>query len=72
MPPLLAVRAITITPSSISNYLFLWDLSIGKGSHFRRKNERGKTPRKTGISPDETYEKRLMEGVFGREDYSFH
>lgn len=57
MPPLLAVKAITIAPLSVPNYLFLYGLSIGEGSHFCRKNEWGKPPRKTGISPDKTYEK---------------
>jgi len=57
MPPLLAVRAVTIAPLFVFNYLFLFDLSIGKGPHFRRKNEWGKPPRKTGIGPDGTYEK---------------
>ena len=53
---------ITTAPLSVPNYLFLFDLSIGEGSHFSRKNDWGELPRKTGIGPDEKYQKQLMEG----------
>ncbi len=68
---LIACMAITIAPFFLPNYLFLYALSIEEGTHFCRGSYWGKPPRKTGIGPDEKYEKRLMEGVFCREDYSF-
>jgi len=58
MPPLLAVRAVTIAPFFVFNYLFLFDLSIEEGTHFCRKNDWGEPPKKMGIGPDERYKNR--------------
>lgn len=70
MPMLIACVAITIA-RFFSNYLFLYALSIEEGTHFCGKNCWGELLRKVGIGPNEKYEKRLMEVVFCREDYSF-